>query len=976
MSNHGSERLVDVRGEVKFEDVSFQYPSRPGVEIFHKANLSFPSGKHTAIVGPSGSGKSTIAALVARLYDPTGGKVLLDGHNLRDVNVRFLRSCIGLVQQDPWLLDRSILENIAHGLVNTLTQRGPDYGELLLGPSIADFVSAVQNGKDFQEALATQEQIVVEVVDLVQNAAVLADAEDFIKNLEHGYATTIGAKGSELSGGQKQRIAFARALVKDPLILLLDEATSALDSASEQNVQASMGKAIEGRTTISIAHRLSTVKGADNIIVLENGRLVEQGTHEVLLAEAGAYAAMVETQGLQLPTQLTVGLPLEKLAHDDANVLAEDTSKESEFNEKKDGRLRTPLNTLPEEPEDLNPTLLSTIGGIVTLARPQWLLAAVGIAAAIIVGGSYTGDAVIFGHSIGSLSPCNDSASIRAGGNLYGLLFFILALLTFLANSTSGFAFGKVTEQLVYKVRVLSFRSLLFQDVQWHNSNDRTPSLLLSYLSSDANALAGLSGAAVGTITAILVNLITGILVTHIIAWKIAIVLLATLPLLMASGVMRLRVLAQLQSRHQNAYATSVGICLEAVNSIKTIASLSLEKETFQVYNRSLSEPYKASFRAIASANFWLATAYSVSNLIYALAYWWGSKQLINGAYSQTQFFIVLPALLFSAQLCGQMFALAPDLSNARVAAGRLLGLLAIGPVEPSHRSDLSGETTDDIPKSEQHLEAGHGRASNVFTSVITKRLLENGKSMVRVRFNDVHFCYPTRPHIEALQGLSLEVLPGQFCALVGSSGAGKSTIVSLLEKFYRPTAGSIELSDRLLDHQESSFRDNIALVPQDSALFDDTIRFNVALGARPDHEATDEEIEAACIAANIHDDILALPQGYDTRCGSHGDQFSGGQKQRLSIARALVRKPGLLLLDEPTSALDAESEAHFQRTMSSIRGKMTIIAISHRLHTIQQADQIFVIEGGQCVDHGTHDELLMRSASYRANALHQSLGA
>lgn len=969
MSNHGSERIVGVRGDVTFEDVSFQYPSRPGVEILHKANLSFPSGKHTAIVGPSGSGKSTIAALVARLYDPTDGKVLLDGHNLQDVNVHFLRSCIGLVQQDPWLLDRSILENIAHGLVNTLTQRGPDYEELLLGPSIADFVHAVQNGQDFQEALAAQKPIVVEVVDLVQNAAVLADAEEFIKDLEHGYATTIGAKGSELSGGQKQRIAFARALVKDPLILLLDEATSALDSASEQNVQASMGKAIEGRTTISIAHRLSTVKGADNIIVLEHGRLVEQGIHEELLAEAGAYAAMVETQGLQLPVQLTVGLPLEKLAHDHANEVAEDTSRESEPSEKMEAYTQTPLTTQPEELEDLKPSLLSTIGGIVALARPQWLLAVVGIAAAIIVGGSYTGDAVIFGHSIGSLSPCNDSVSIRAGGNLYGLLFFILAILTFLANSTSGFAFGKVTEKLVYEVRLLSFRSLLFQDVQWHNSNDRTPSLLLSYLSSDANSLAGLSGAVVGTITAILVNLIAGILVTHILAWKIAIVLLATLPLLLASGVMRLRVLAQLQSRHQVAYAASVGICLEAVSSIKTVASLSLEKETFQVYNRSLSEPYKASFRAIAYANFWLATAYSVSNLIYALAYWWGSKQIINGVYSQTQFFIVLPALLFSAQSCGQMFALAPDLSNARVAAGRLLGLLAIGPVEPSRRSNLPGETISDISKSEQDLEAGYGRASNVLSSVIPN-------AMVRVRFNDVHFCYPTRPQMKALQGLSLEVLPGQFCALVGSSGAGKSTIISLLEKFYRPTAGSIELSERLLDHQESSFRDNISLVPQDSALFDDTIRFNVALGARPDHEATDEEIEAACIAANIHDDILALPQGYDTRCGSNGDQLSGGQKQRLSIARALVRKPGLLLLDEPTSALDAESEAHFQRTMSSIRGKMTIIAVAHRLHTIQQADQIFVIEEGQCVDHGTHDELLMRSASYRANALHQSLDA
>jgi ABC-type multidrug transport system fused ATPase/permease subunit len=244
------------------------------------------------------------------------------------------------------------------------------------------------------------------------------------------------------------------------------------------------------------------------------------------------------------------------------------------------------------------------------------------------------------------------------------------------------------------------------------------------------------------------------------------------------------------------------------------------------------------------------------------------------------------------------------------------------------------------------------------------------------VKFHNVRFSYPARPGIEALRCLDMSIEPGSFCALVGPSGAGKSTIIALLERFYTPSSGSVEVdgvdTSKLND---VSFRDGIALIPQESVLFDGSVFFNISLGARPGYEPTLEEVEEASRSANIHDTIAALPKGYDTPCGSSGGHFSGGQLQRLAIARALLRKPRLLLLDELTSALDAESEQLFQEALSkSTAQNVTVIAIAHRLHTIQRADSIFVIEEGICIDRGRHAELFERNETYRSNTLHQTL--
>lgn len=247
--------------------------------------------------------------------------------------------------------------------------------------------------------------------------------------------------------------------------------------------------------------------------------------------------------------------------------------------------------------------------------------------------------------------------------------------------------------------------------------------------------------------------------------------------------------------------------------------------------------------------------------------------------------------------------------------------------------------------------------------------------SGISAELENVHFEYPSRRGHPVLRGLTLKFKPGQFCALVGPSGSGKSTTFAMLERFYQPDSGCVLIDNTNITRQQgTAFRDEIALVPQENVMFEGTVAFNIALGARPGHEPSQQEIEEACSMANIHEVIMALPDGYQTQCSQDGKHFSGGQRQRLSIARALVRRPRLLLLDESTSALDVESEKKIQDALSTLAGKTTVVAIAHRLNTIHKADCIYLIEEGRCVEQGTHDELVQASETYRTSVIHQSL--
>ena len=973
-SKHGESGLgFELKG------VSFSYPSRPEITVLDNVDIAITASKHTAIVGLSGSGKSTIAGLVTRLYDPTDGQILFGGNSLREVNVRELRSFVSLVQQEPSLLDRSLLENIAHGLINSINPAHVHLKAALLGPDLADLASKVREGSDLSASAEQHGPAVVELVGLVQHAAKLADAHDFITRLHHGYGTVVGSAGRLISGGQKQRVALARALVKDPAVLVMDEATSALDSRSEERIQRAIANISHGRTMLTIAHRLSTITGADNIIVMHKGRVIEEGNHATLMAKNGIYAEMVKLQTLGSTSQ-TDGAAAAKSDHADVAevdigsvAMSSDREEDGDPEKKATASIReapvaASVAADDDEPETPSRSLWALLRGYAPAVRPHLLVIAFALIGSVIVGGAFSGEAVIFGNTVESLNVCRSPDRIRSSGNFFGLMFFVLAIIELFANAVSWTGFGWVTERIVYSVRVLSFRSLFEQDMQWHQSRGRTPAVLLSYITRDGNALAGLSGSVIGTLISITANLIAAIVLTHIIAWRIALVCLALVPLLLGAGLLELHLLGKFEERHESAYTRSVDIGTEAVSSIKTIAALSLEEETLATYRRSLSGPRKETLLVTVQASLCQAVTYFLGNCVNALAYWWGAKQIIAGNVTTAQFLIVVFSLLVSALLWSQMFALAPELSSARAAMARILGLIEIGSdgMQGNVKSLAATAGADDVkpePSSEEKS----------FESSSGRRL--SGSRAASVQFRDVHFSYPARPNALVLRGLSVDILPGTFCALVGPSGAGKSTIISLVERLYTPQSGAILIDGvDVTKSRDTAFRDTISLVPQESMLFEGSIAFNLGLGARCGREATREEIVEACKLANIHDVIEALPEGYETLCGPNGARFSGGQKQRLSIARALVRKPRLLILDEPTSALDAESERLLQDGLDKAAAGITVIAIAHRLRTIRKADRIFWIEDGQCVDSGTHEELFEKSVGYRANVMHQTV--
>ncbi|KAI9847783.1 MAG: GTPase-activating protein [Sclerophora amabilis] len=906
------DKLEKVDGNVELRNIKHIYPSRPEVTVMEDVSLVVPAGKTTALVGASGSGKSTIVGLVERFYNPVGGQVFLDGHDVQTLNLRWLRHQISLVSQEPTLFGTTIFGNIKHGLIGTRLEH---------------------------ESEEKQKELIIE-------AAKMSNAHDFVVALPEGYETNVGERGFLLSGGQKQRIAIARAIVSDPKILLLDEATSALDTKSEGVVQAALDKAALGRTTIVIAHRLSTIKTADNIVVMSEGRIVEQGNHDDLIDRKEAYYNLVEAQRIAAATEqvvepdivaddtdLKVDRTTTKEMRDAFDSDPDDVDIANKLNRTQSGKSLSSV-VLQQRQSESGPqyslwTLIKVIG---SFNRSDWPYMLLGLICCIIAGGGNPTQAVFFAKSIAALSlPPDRYVELRDEADFWSLMYLMLAIVQFLSFCGEGIAFAICSERLVHRVRDLAFRTMLRQDISFFDREENTAGALTSFLSTETTHLAGLSGVTLGTILIVTTTLVAALAVGIGFAWKLALVCTATIPILLGCGFFRFWILAQFQQRAKVAYESSASYACEATSAIRTVASLTRESDVWDHYHESVEAQGKRGLASSLRSSVLYAASQSLMLLCVALGFWYGGTLIAAREYSMVQFFVAFSAIIFGAQSAGTIFSFAPDMGKGKQAAMSLKVLFDRIPA------------IDSWSKDGEHLKHVEGT----------------------IEFRDVHFRYPTRPEQPVLRGLDLTVKPGQYVALVGASGCGKSTTIALMERFYDPLSGGVFVDGKdISSYNINDYRGFLALVSQEPTLYQGTIRENVLLGA--DREDVPEEaIVQACRDANIYDFIMSLPEGFETVVGSKGSMLSGGQKQRVAIARALLRDPKILLLDEATSALDSESEKVVQVALDAAAQGRTTIAVAHRLSTIQKADMIYVFDQGRVVEHGTHRELLANRGRY-----------
>ncbi|KAK5681230.1 hypothetical protein LTS10_006992 [Elasticomyces elasticus] len=916
-------KLEKVEGIIELRNVKHIYPSRPEVVVMEDVSLLVPAGKTTALVGASGSGKSTIVGLVERFYDPVGGEVLFDGHNVQEFNLRWLRQNISLVSQEPTLFATTIFGNIRHGLIGTIHE---------------------QKSAD-------------EVKELVENAARESNAHDFISQLPEGYNTNVGERGFLLSGGQKQRIAIARAIVSDPKVLLLDEATSALDTKSEGVVQAALDKASQGRTTIVIAHRLSTIKHADNIVVMSQGRIIEQGTHDALLELKAAYYNLVTAQAIAAQAQSKDEDDMPVLDEKDANLTARTPGTEkAEFDYESDpndlelGRTKTQQSVSSKimagraSQDSTKYSIWTLIRLVASFNKKEWHWMTIGLISSIINGAGNPVQAVFFAKSITALSlPPDRYAELRTQTNFWSWMYFMLAMVQLVFFLLQGVAFAYCSERLVHRTRDMSFRVMLRQDIQFFDREENTAGALTSFLSTETTHLAGMSGVTLGTILQVVTTLVVCCVISLAIGWKLALVCIATIPVVLGCGFFRFWMLARFQQRAKKAYEKSASYACEATSAIRTVASLTREADVWEHYHAQLVDQQVSSLKSILQSSGLYAGSQSFMFLCIALGFWYGGTLIGKGEYSMFQFFLCFSAVIFGSQSAGTIFSFAPDMGKAKHAAAELKQLFDRKPEIDSWSTD--GEIIQSMEGS--------------------------------IEFRDVHFRYPTRPEQPVLRGLNLTVKPGQYVALVGASGCGKSTTIALMERFYDPLVGGIYVDGREISSLNiNNYRNHLALVSQEPTLYQGSIRDNILLGADKDPKDVPEEaIIQACKDANIYDFILSLPEAFNTVVGSKGSMLSGGQKQRVAIARALLRDPKILLLDEATSALDSESEKVVQAALDAAAKGRTTIAVAHRLSTIQKADMIYVFDQGRIVENGTHNELISKKGRYFELVNLQSLG-
>ncbi|KAL4643335.1 hypothetical protein ACB092_02G084900 [Castanea dentata] len=846
-------KLDDIHGDIELRDVCFSYPARPEEQIFNGFSLSIPGGTTTALVGQSGSGKSTVISLIERFYDPQAGEVLIDKINLREFQVKWIRQKIGLVSQEPVLFTCSIKDNIAYG-------------------------------KDH----ATTEEIRV--------AAELANAAKFIDKLPQGLDTMVGEHGTQLSGGQKQRIAIARAILKDPRILLLDEATSALDAESERIVQEALDRIMTSRTTIIVAHRLSTVRNADTIAVIHQGKIVEKGTHsELIEAPEGAYSQLILLQDVSTVSEQNA------LNDQDRTELSRINSSHHSFSksfgvpdavsvqETTPAETTTPASATTKLPPEVS------LHRLAYLNKPEIPVLLLGTIAAVANGLILPVYGILLSYIIKTFYEPEEKLS--KDSKFWAFAFVALGVASLLAQPSMSYLFAVAGCKLVRRIRSKCFERVVYMDVSWFDEAKHSSGALGARLSADAASMRGVVGDALALLVQNIATAIGGLVIAFTTNWQLALIILVLLPFLGA------RVYAQIKAmQRSNADA----------------------KKMMELYNKKCEGPTRTGKRQGIVSGIGFGLSFFLMGSVYACCYFAGAQFVKDGRATFSEVFRVYYTLTLAAIGISQSSSLAPDASKAKNSAASIFAIL--NGKSKIDSSDVSGMTIEDV-KGE-------------------------------IELHHVSFSYPSRPDVQIFRDLCLAIHSGKTVALVGESGSGKSTVISLLQRFYDPNAGYITLDGiKIQKLQLKWLRQQMGLVSQEPMLFNDTIRANIAYGK--EGNATETEMLAAAELANAHKFISSLEQGYDTIVGERGVKLSGGQKQRVAIARAIVKVPKILLLDEATSALDAESERVVQDALDRLMVDRTTVVVAHRLSTIKGADLIAVVKDGVIAEKGKHETLI-----------------
>eukprot|EP01018_Ginkgo_biloba_P022662 Gb_23626 [translate_table: standard] len=871
--------LQMVSGQIEFKSVEFAYPSRPENTIFHNFCLTIPPSQTVALVGGSGSGKSTAIALLERFYDPVGGEILLDGVNITTLQLKWLRDQIGLVSQEPALFATSIKENILFG----------------------------KEGASMDQLIA---------------AAKSANAHNFISNLPEGYDTLVGERGVQMSGGQKQRIAIARAMLKDPRILLLDEATSALDAESEKIVQDALDQASLGRTTVVIAHRLSTIRNADSIAVVHAGHVVESGSHEDLIhRENGAYAALVNLQNRTTNSEAVVDGEQGRMSRESNGSRVSRTSSALSSHSGNLGVGQAEDSKVEESTQVFPPP---SFRRLLLLNAPEWKQALMGCVGAIGFGAVQP----VYAFNVGSMISVfflKDHDEIKSKTRTYCFVFLSIAIFSFTVNMIQHYNFGAMGEFLTKRIRERMLSKILTFEVGWFDQEENSSGAVCSRFATEAVVVRSLVGDRVSLIVQTLSAVTIAFTMGLIIAWRLALVMIAVQPLIIICFYARKVLLKAMSAKALKAQDQGSQLAAEAVANHRTITAFSSQERILNLFEHTQKGPHKESMRQSWFAGLGLGTSQSLTLCTWALNFWYGGKLVHQGYITSKDLFRTFFILVSTGRVIADAGSMTTDLAKGSDAVKSVFAIL-----------DRNSRINPDDEEG-----------------------MKPDKIEGNVEVKNVDFAYPSRPDIIIFRNFCLRIKAGSSVALVGQSGSGKSTIIGLIERFYDPLRGKVKIDGiDIKSYNLRCLRHHISLVGQEPTLFGGSIRDNILYGKE---NATESEMIEAAKAANAHDFVSCLEKGYDTDCGERGVQLSGGQKQRIAIARAIIKNPSILLLDEATSALDSQSEKVVQEALDRIMVGRTSIVIAHRLGTIQNADFIAVIEDGMIVEQGSHNDLIKK---------------